>query len=561
MHLLFGMRAGSSKATSSNAAPDKSTSRKSAGRHADGEAQARRPSHRDDESWTMKVLKVARALAATFLTACGTEFTATPSVPVTIDPVNWPGELVVTDSAILTVRVHDSQGRVVTGLQLQWQSSNTDVLRVTRGTAPDTASPVSALSAQLRAAAVGLGLGSVEVTVVVPGGGVFKHAEFRDTITVTEKWISISAGYNHTCGATVFGDAYCWGGGLRLLGNGSSSGSAVPARVVGGLRYQSVSAGWEHSCGSLREGLLYCWGYNPWGALGTGSTQDELAPRPVSLGAAFFSLSAGYGYTCGISTIQTALCWGDNQFGQIGSVDAADRCGPLQTPCSVTPVVVTTGGGLTLRFSLIAAGERHTCGVMTTNAAYCWGDNGTGALGNSAVTATDTPVVVLGNLSFRSLSTGRYHTCGVTTSNIAYCWGTNAFGELGSDLATESCDSAVCSRTPIPVSGGLSFTQVSVRERASCGVTSDSTAYCWGLNDHGQLGTVSGDICSGKPCSRAPVSVSGNQRFVFVSEGSSHTCALTPSGSAYCWGQGDGGKLGIGSVTDSPTPVRVSDPE
>jgi alpha-tubulin suppressor-like RCC1 family protein len=509
----------------------------------------------------MSALKVAPALAVTLVAACGTEFTTTPPAPVTIEPLNWPRELVVTDTATLMVRVHDSQGRVVTGLPLQWQSSNTNVLKVTTGTAPDTGSPVSALSAQLTAAAVGLGLGPVEVAVLVPAGGSFKHAEFRDTITVTEKWISISAGYTHTCGVTVFGDAYCWGGGLRLLGNGSSSGSAVPARVVGGLSYQSVSAGWEHSCGSLREGLLYCWGYNPWGALGTGSTQDELAPRPVYLGATFTFLSAGYGYTCGISTIQTALCWGDDQYGELGSVDAVNKCGPLQTRCSLTPVGVTSGGTLILRFSLVTAGERHTCGLMTTNVAYCWGDNGSGALGNPAVTATDTPVVVSGNLSFRSLSTGRYHACGVTTSDLVYCWGTNAFGELGSDLATQSCDSAVCSKIPIPVSGGLSFKQVSVRERASCGVTSDSSAYCWGLNDHGQLGTPSGDICSGKPCSKTPLRVSPSLRFVFVSVGSNHTCALTPRGSAYCWGQGEGGKLGIGSVVDSPTPARVSDPK
>jgi alpha-tubulin suppressor-like RCC1 family protein len=65
------------------------------------------------------------------------------------------------------------------------------------------------------------------------------------------------------------------------------------------------------------------------------------------------------------------------------------------------------------------------------------------------------PVAVAGGLSFESISAGAgdstgVHTCGVTSSGAAYCWGNNAFGELG--------DGTTINRvTPVAVRGNLAF--------------------------------------------------------------------------------------------------------
>jgi len=61
------------------------------------------------------------------------------------------------------------------------------------------------------------------------------------------------------------------------------------------------------------------------------------------------------------------------------------------------------------------------------------------------------------------------YVCGVTTTGAAYCWGYNADGELGNGATTNSA-------TPVAVSGGLKFTMVS----GSCGLTLGGAAYCWG---------------------------------------------------------------------------------
>src|SRR5438067_14626 len=93
-------------------------------------------------------------------------------------------------------------------------------------------------------------------------------------------------------------------------------------------------------------------------------------------------------------------------------------------------------------------------------------------------------------LSFRQVSAGSLHTCGTSSDNRAYCWGYNFDGQLGngSNTGPEQCGSFACSTRPVAVAGGLHFFQVSAGQIFSCGLRTDSLAYCWGSNQTGQLG-------------------------------------------------------------------------
>jgi hypothetical protein len=57
----------------------------------------------------------------------------------------------------------------------------------------------------------------------------------------------------------------------------------------------------------------------------------------------------------------------------------------------------------------------------------------------------------------------------------------------------------------------------------------------------------------------APAAVSGGLTFASLapSQGGYHTCGLTTSGIAYCWGFNAFGQLGNASTSPSPTPVQV----
>ncbi|HEX3235807.1 MAG TPA: hypothetical protein VHR41_16540 [Gemmatimonadales bacterium] len=160
-------------------------------------------------------------------------------------------------------------------------------------------------------------------------------------------------------------------------------------------------------------------------------------------------------------------------------------------------------------------------------------------------------------LSFRQVSAGGGHACGVTTDDRAYCWGLNEWGELGDGDTDpwngEICNTYPCSSRPVAVAGVLRFNHVSAGDRHTCGITTDNKAYCWGRNFEGQLGT-------GAPSSSSvvPVAVAGTRLFRQVRAADNHTCAITKADVAFCWGYNGDGELGDGTTDSHPVPVRVA---
>ena len=277
----------------------------------------------------------------------------------------------------------------------------------------------------------------------------------------------------------------------------------------------------------------------------TATSEGKSGTATVTLGFGFLTVSTGNGMACGITLLNTAYCWGSSYAGQLGAT-TTEVC-PFG-PCSSTPIAVS--GGLT--FGMVTDGTDNACGLTPSGAAYCWGDNTFGELGNGTTTQSTAPVPVAGNLTFVTLSASdNESTCGVTTSGTAYCWGKNGSGELGA-ATTQICDSMACSTTPIAVAGGLAFVTISAAQQYTCGVTSGGDAYCWGDNSFGQLGN--GTMAP----STMPVPVRGGLSFAAVSAGYSNACGVTTSGAAYCWGDNSVGQLGTGTTTGSATPVAVA---
>ncbi|MDP3775159.1 MAG: hypothetical protein Q8Q85_12930, partial [Gemmatimonadales bacterium] len=83
-------------------------------------------------------------------------------------------------------------------------------------------------------------------------------------------------------------------------------------------------------------------------------------------------------------------------------------------------------------------------------AAYCWGGNLSGQLGDGSTTQRPTPGAVAGGITFASLTASGGHTCGVRSGGAGYCWGFNYSGQLGHGSAAHH-------PTPVGVAGGLTF--------------------------------------------------------------------------------------------------------
>jgi hypothetical protein len=324
--------------------------------------------------------------------------------------------------------------------------------------------------------------------------------------------------------------------------------------TASGLVFAAVSTAAGYTCGLTRGGAAYCWGMNDAGRLGTGTLALSLntTPAPVSGGLVFATVSTGHVHSCGVTTGGAAYCWGTNVYGRLGIDSTAWRtCPPTPgwaRPQSCPTPMAVAGG---LMFKAVSAGGFHTCGVTTDGAAYCWGLGLDGELGAGTppVSCTPagyasfdcmTPVAVAGGLTFATVSAGGWaHTCGVTTSGTAYCWGDNSSGELGTGTTTgpQQCVYKAfysCSYIPVAVAGGLTFKAVSAGSYHTCGVTTDGAAYCWGDNSYGELGTGTTTPSS------TPVAVAGGLTFATVSAGGAQACGVTTSGATYCWGSGRG---------------------
>ncbi|WP_240592722.1 putative Ig domain-containing protein [Macromonas bipunctata] len=353
--------------------------------------------------------------------------------------------------------------------------------------------------------------------------------------------VSISGGGGHTCAVTTSGGAKCWGDNWAgQLGNNSTDESGVPvdvADLTSGVA--SIASGDSHTCAVTTSGGAKCWGWNLLGQLGNDSTTNSLAPVDVSgLTSGVASIDSGLYHTCAVTTSGGAKCWGDNQFGKLGN----DSTTPSWVPVDVW--------GLTSGVASIASGGSHTCAVTTSGGAKCWGQNYYGQLGNNSTDESLVPVDVSGLTSgVASIASGADHTCAVTTSGGAKCWGRNFDGQLGNDSTTNSL-------APVDVSGLTSgVASIASGDVHACAVTTSGGAKCWGRNYSGQLGNNS---FAG---SSVPVDVSGlTSGVVSISLGYYHTCAVTTSGGAKCWGGNGNGQLGNTSNTDSEVPGDVLNP-
>ena len=408
----------------------------------------------------------------------------------------------------------------------------------------------------------------------------------------TATFMLLAANGYHACGQTNDGVAYCWGSDrYGQLGNGVGSPgtcaftdpcSVLPVQVdttsiVGSTVFVQLAAGDHHTCGITSEGVAYCWGEGGWGVLGDGNTSAiSEVPVPVDTSnitgsTTFVQVVGGGQHTCGLTSDGAAYCWGNDIRGQLGEgVGSPEYMG--SSGYSSIPVPVDTTSILGEKtFVQLSVGQFHSCGIMSDGDAYCWGRDDFGQLGDGNTPldicfshpCAQLPIpvdtsLITGDKFFVQLSTGGYlHTCGIMRDGAAYCWGADSDGQLG-DGGT-SVDSIV----PVPVDtanvvGQKDFAQIAVGGSHSCGITTEGVAYCWGDNNEGQLGDANRPSDSQIPILVDTSSIVGEELLTNISLGGWHTCAIAVGGAVYCWGNDSMGQLGNDEPrVDSVVPTAV----
>ncbi len=315
---------------------------------------------------------------------------------------------------------------------------------------------------------------------------------------------------------------------------GTASDAAVRPFVVGASQ---VVTGGDFSCALTSAGGVQCWGDDNYGQLGDGSSATELTPVAVyGLSSGVTSIAAGQYHACALTSSGAVQCWGYGYDGELGNGSYGD---------SYLPVAVSgLGSGVTA----ISAGGEHSCAVTSAGAAECWGYGGNGELGNGGGSSSDVPVAVVGLSSgVATITAGHNHTCALTTGGAVKCWGYGGYGQLGNGSYSSNF-------IPVSVSGLSSgVTQVTAGGYHSCALLSSGSTECWGDGYFGQLGT--GNQYWGYSQS-TPV-FSGVSHAISISAGFYHTCAVTTSGAAQCWGDDEYGQIGNGSNGYIASPTGV----
>lgn len=100
-------------------------------------------------------------------------------------------------------------------------------------------------------------------------------------------------------------------------------------------------------------------------------------------------------------------------------------------------------------------------------------------------------------------------------------------------------------------SGSLDFVSIAAGSSHTCALSASGVASCWGANEGGQLGDGSRDDRS------SPVRVRTELRFSTLAAGEAHTCGLAGGGVPLCWGQNLSGQIGDGTRNDQLVPRTV----
>lgn len=261
--------------------------------------------------------------------------------------------------------------------------------------------------------------------------------------------------------------------------------------------------------------------------------------------AAISTIDSGGYYSCTLLSDGAAWCWGRNNRGQLGD-------GSTSTATSPVSVLAGAGPGF---YKQISAGGDHTCGVGTNDKAYCWGYNIYGKLGDGTTTDRTSPVAVVaggGPSSYKQISVGSSHTCGIGSDNKAYCWGRNYYGQLGNNATTDS-------PTPVAVLNGAgpgTYKYIGAGDFHTCAIGTDNKAYCWGGNNYYQLGDNT-TITRPTPVLVLNGAGPGSYKQLDVAH-DSYNCAVGTDDKAYCWGYGQDGEMGNGTTAHSHAPTAVS---
>ena len=315
-----------------------------------------------------------------------------------------------------------------------------------------------------------------------------------------------------------------------------------------------LAAGLDHSLVLTSGGAVYAWGWNMTGQLGNGNINGSDVPVKVRLPGRTkaTAIGAGFAHSLAVTSTGAAFAWGKNYNGNLGNGSTTDSEGLVRVELPAGTKVAT-----------VAVGGEHNLAVTSTGALLAWGLNNYGQLGNGGTGNSGVPVDVTlpAGTTVTEVAAGAAHSLALTSTGAVLAWGYNIDGELGDGSKTNS-DVPVKVKLP----AGTKAIAIAANGEDSLALTSTGAVYAWGYNGDGELGD------GNRTTSDVPVRVKLHTKVTAISTGGfleevgtnipgpGHSLAVTSSGAVYAWGYNGNGELGNGKTTSSDVPVKVKLP-
>ena len=347
----------------------------------------------------------------------------------------------------------------------------------------------------------------------------------------------------------------------------------LPDGVASGFTYTQVAAGGTHVLAIGSDGIVYSWGANDRGQLGNGSKDASGAtahPDPMPVKAAdgqpfkAVQVSAGYTDSAAISPDGRVYTWGseNNKF----NVYSTPKLAP-------TLAKDPNGSGQGLHAVQVSVDLSFVMALGTDGSVYTWGYNEYGQLGNGrrSTGRNDAPYTADParvpdpkdtSKAFKAaqISAGADHALAISQDGAAWAWGYNNYGQLGDGTTT---DQLRPKQVPSPTDSSQPFqvTQISAGSYHALAIDRSGAAWAWGYNYDGLLGDNTISSYGSTPTRVSPPAGQDSAGSGFaaarISAGLYNSVAIGQDGNAYSWGSNNWGQLGNGSLTRSSTPTLV----
>jgi alpha-tubulin suppressor-like RCC1 family protein len=302
----------------------------------------------------------------------------------------------------------------------------------------------------------------------------------------------------------------------------------------------SCSAGSLHGAKILTDGSLWTWGDATYGQTGLQITSQTSTPVKVGSGTTWRSVNCGWAHTVATKTDGSLWAWGRNNYGQLANNDAtlSDLSSPLQI-------------GAATDWKLIQAGGYHTVALKTDNTMWSWGQNTSGQLGTLDSAHRSSPVAVGSGYTWQSVAAGLGATYAIRSDGTLWAWGDNNYGQLGASLPPY-----YTYNSPVQVGSATNWKKVFAHGgNSACAIKTDNSAWVWGNNDWGQLGTFDTALRS------SPVQLGNQNVWHSLNIGYVHAFAIKIDGSLWSWGNAINGELSrsvFGFFSASPAQVGAA---